>query len=198
MARTVAALYVDILHGAYVGMPGVEMWGFAHKADGTKDPRSRDARKYPGPYPVVAHPPCGPWGRFWWRYKGGEGDADCGIEAVEAVRKWGGVLEHPHHSGLWAAAELPKPGDVDSYGGFTVAVNQVNYGHPTIKPTWVYCCGVEWWDAGIPAEPTYTIVRRRDNPNDLPELPKKLRHLTPPRFGEHLVAVARTAYDLRK
>lgn len=48
---TVAALFVDS-EGPYYGMPGVEPWGLP----------ARDARLYPGPYPVVAHPPCARWG----------------------------------------------------------------------------------------------------------------------------------------
>ena len=50
---TVAALYVEP-DGAYIGLPGVDPW----------DER-RDARTYAGPHPVVAHPPCQRWGRFW-------------------------------------------------------------------------------------------------------------------------------------
>jgi len=48
----IAALFVDEL-GPYAGMPGVDAWG-----------ESRDATKYTGPAPCVAHPPCGPWGRL--------------------------------------------------------------------------------------------------------------------------------------
>ena len=49
----IAALYVE-LGGAYYGLPGVDPWD-----------QARDARKYSGPWPVVAHPPCERWGRFW-------------------------------------------------------------------------------------------------------------------------------------
>jgi hypothetical protein len=48
---TIAALYVDP-NGAYVNLPGVEVWDEA-----------RDARTYAGPWPVVAHPPCNKWER---------------------------------------------------------------------------------------------------------------------------------------
>ena len=44
--RTIAALFVEE-NGCYYGLDGVEPWGV-----------SRDARKYDGPFPVVAHPPC--------------------------------------------------------------------------------------------------------------------------------------------
>lgn len=43
--RTVAALYVEA-DGPYSRVEGVDLW-----------PESRDARKYAGPHPVVAHPP---------------------------------------------------------------------------------------------------------------------------------------------
>jgi hypothetical protein len=49
----IAALYVEP-NGAYFGLPGVDPWD-----------QARDARKYAGPWPVVAHPPCERWGRFW-------------------------------------------------------------------------------------------------------------------------------------
>lgn len=51
--RTVAALYVEP-DGVYASADSVELWDEA-----------RDARSYAGPHPVVAHPPCQRWGRFW-------------------------------------------------------------------------------------------------------------------------------------
>lgn len=50
---TVAAIYVQT-GGSYFGLPGVDPWDEA-----------RDARRYAGPWPVVAHPPCQRWGKFW-------------------------------------------------------------------------------------------------------------------------------------
>lgn len=51
--QTVAALYVE-RGGCYWDQPGVDPWDEA-----------RDARLYDGPWPVVAHPPCQRWGRYW-------------------------------------------------------------------------------------------------------------------------------------
>ena len=77
--RTVAALYVEP-KGCYVGVPGVDPWDEA-----------RDARAYTGPHPVVAHPPCQRWGRFWHgstrkphQYKLGD-DNGCFEAALRAV-----------------------------------------------------------------------------------------------------------------
>ena len=49
----IAALFVDD-GGSYFGLPGVDPW-----------PEARDARRYAGPWPAVAHPPCQRWGKLW-------------------------------------------------------------------------------------------------------------------------------------
>lgn len=92
MTETVAALYVE-RNGIYWNVPGVDPWD-----------ETRDARLYAGPWPVVAHPPCQRWGRFWHgstrkpnQFKMGD-DGGCFEAALSAVRKWGGVLEHPESS----------------------------------------------------------------------------------------------------
>ena len=101
----VAALYVDPA-GVYSGIPGVECWG-----------EVKDARTYTGPHPVVAHPPCQRWGRFWHgstrkphQFKLGD-DGGCFASALASVRRCGGVLEHPADSRAWEAFAIhaPKP-----------------------------------------------------------------------------------------
>lgn len=187
------ALYVDPERGPYASLLGSERcWGIG-----------RDGRLYDGDEPAVAHPPCKSWGRFAWRKEVDKSGHSCGPRAVEQVRKCGGVIEHPAHSGLWKACGLPKPGQPpDSFGGFTIAVNQVDWGHPAPKPTWLYIVprgggnlvrqyiDVERARVAGTGVPTHCIVRKKSNPHSLPELPKKKRHITPPDFAVFLSAVA--------
>lgn len=134
----IAALYVAE-GGCYFGLPDVDPW-----------PESRDARLYAGPWPVVAHPPCQRWGRYWFggpsarvrRQKGDDGG--CFAAALAAVRQWGGVLEHPEASAAWKAfglIEPPRAGGwvvADFEGGWTCCVEQGHYGHRARKATWLY------------------------------------------------------------
>lgn len=138
----IAALYVSPT-GPYANLPDVEVWD-AH----------RDARLYDGPYAVVAHPPCERWGRYWHggpsarvrRVKGSDGG--CFATALCAVRRWGGVLEHPAASSAWASFGLrtpPRAGgwvSADWHGGWTCCVDQGHYGHRAQKATWLYAHGV--------------------------------------------------------
>lgn len=138
----IAALYVA-KNGSYVGLDGVDAW-----------PETRDARLYPGPHPVVAHPPCQRWGKLWAgqplhikrtgerKVKGA--DSGCFEAALASVRTYGGVLEHPCDSHAWARFNLNKPPRTggwiaaDMYGGWTCCVEQGRYGHYARKPTWLY------------------------------------------------------------
>lgn len=190
----VAALYVDLSRGPYPRIEGVDCWGRSSRDGGQLGlfSRDRDARRYRGPAPAIAHPPCGPWGKFKWNYKGGEGDAGSGIRAVAQVREYGGVLEHPCGSSLWAAAGLPRPrGGRDRYGGWTLEVNQCDWGHPAKKPTWLYIVGNDTPPPRPPpGTPTHVMVRLLSNGNNLPELPRRFRHITPPLFAAWLVELA--------
>ena len=122
-APPVVALYVRP-DGPYPGL-GVDIWDEA-----------RDATRYDGPYPVVAHPPCAPWGSEWQR---STQRAELAVRAVQQVQRWGGALEHPAASRLWQARGLPRPGDTaDRWGGITISVLQSRFGHAAPKPTWLY------------------------------------------------------------
>ncbi len=76
----------------------------------------RDARKYDGPWPVVAHPPCERFGRYW---SGGPNpsakrrelgdDGGCFEAALASVRRFGGVLEHPEASHAFRLFGLRRP-----------------------------------------------------------------------------------------
>lgn len=133
----IAALFVQT-GGAYFGFEGVDPWD-----------EKRDARQYAGPWPVVAHPPCERWGRYWFggpsvkvrRIKGD--DAGCFSSALSSVRRWGGVLEHPAATHAWAAFELARPPVAGGWvhagdGGWVCHVEQGHYGHPARKATWLY------------------------------------------------------------
>lgn len=151
--RTVAALFVDERPGgSYIGLPGVEAWGL-----------SRDARKYPGPHPVICHSPCTRWGPMWfgqplWVKRTGErkklgDDGGCFKAALESARKWGGVIEHPWRSRAWPHFGLnvpPREGGWISSGlfdgGWTCCVEQRRYGHYARKPTMLLVYGVSLID----------------------------------------------------
>lgn len=143
----IAALFAE-KNGVYSGLPDVDLWD-----------RARDARLYAGPWRVVAHPPCERWGRYWFGgptivrlgrdyLKLGD-DGGCFAAALAAVRRFGGVLEHPEGSHAWRHFELMPPlrgGEwsvADWEGGWTCCVEQGWYGHRARKATWLYAHGIE-------------------------------------------------------
>ena len=103
----IAALYVET-GGGYYGLEDVDPWD-----------EVRDARLYPGPHPVVAHPPCQRWGKLWagqplWIKRTGQrkikgDDGGCFEAALASVRQWGGVIEHPWGSHAWKHFGLATP-----------------------------------------------------------------------------------------
>jgi hypothetical protein len=101
----------------------------------------RDARNYSGNFPVVAHPPCRAWGRLRAFAKPCPDERDLALFAVNSVRRFGGVLEHPAGSTLWDDANLPRPGACDRFGGYTLPINQYDFGHRAKKSTWLYIVG---------------------------------------------------------
>lgn len=203
-ATTLAALYVE-RGGVYWDLAGVDPWDEA-----------RDARLYDGPYPVVAHPPCARWGRYWSggpsarvRRKKGD-DGGCFAAAFAAVRRWGGVLEHPEASHAWAAFGLAKPPRsggwvvADDLGGWTCCVEQGHYGHRARKATRLYAFGfdnppsppITWGpsvarirlDVGFHSKEER---RRAVRTGACQRMGKRERAATPVAFRDLLIAIAR-------
>lgn len=201
----IAALYVET-EGTYFGLSDVDPWD-----------ENRDARKYRGMHPVVAHPPCQRWGRYWHgapnkphQFRLGE-DGGCFASALTAVRNYGGVIEHPAHSHAWryfGLAVPPKSGGwvkADEFGGWTCYVEQGHYGHLSRKATWLYASGAElpeliWGASPQKLHPRavelygYEKARRIGMMAMVGGKDKtKIRNATPPEFRDLLLEIARSA-----
>lgn len=203
----IAALYVET-DGPYFGMPGVDPWD-----------EPRDARLYDGPHPVVAHPPCQRWCRFWHgstrkphQYRKGA-DGGCFAAALTAVRNFGGVLEHPKDSHAWEWFGLLRPPETggwiraDNLGGWTCCVDQGHYGHASNKRTWLYAVAPPdalpslIWGRGEQRLPQWMIDRygyekaRRIGVVAMigGKDKTRIRNMTPAPFRDLLIEIARAA-----
>lgn len=203
--QAVAAPYVET-DGAYFGLPDVDPWDVG-----------RDARLYEGPHPIVAHPPCERWGRYWHgapnkpnQYRQGD-DKGCFAAALHAVRLYGGVLEHPKDSHAWRWFGLNKPPKeggwikADDVGGWTCCVEQGHYGHLSRKATWLYAHSVGlidfiWGPSPQKIHPValekhgYAKARRIGMMAMVGGKDKtRIRNATPEPFRDLLIGMARTA-----
>lgn len=189
----VAALFVQ-LNGCYSGIQGIDTW-----------PEARDARKYSGSLPVVAHPPCQLWGamaavnfsRWGGEHNRPGNDGWCFASALESVNKWGGVLEHPAKSRAWAAHGLDKPKGAcwhRSGEGWVCEVWQSAYGHRANKATWLYYKGkrrpfdLRWNRPKGPCQ--IGFYDRRGKGKNKPTLSKKEANATPIEFRDELLKLA--------
>lgn len=204
----IAALFVET-NGVYYGVPGVDPWD-----------KERDARRYSGPYPVVAHPPCARWGRYWQggpaaRVRRTLGDDDgCFAAALAHVRTYGGILEHPEGSHAWRLFGLNTPPRVggwvnaDFEGGWTCCVEQGAYGHRARKATWLYARHIaldslRWGrtpgdfvrlDAGFHSQAERARAIRT---GACQRLSQRQRAATPHAFRDLLITLAASAHRLR-
>jgi hypothetical protein len=154
----------------------------------------RDARTWPGGCPVIAHPPCRAWGRLRQFAKPREDEKSLGPLAMAMVRKYGGVLEHPASSTLFAFCHAPRPGWFpDPWGGWTMRIDQFVFGHRAEKATWLYIVGCSPDDIPyIPirgGSPTHCIRPTKAYPR-LPSVTKAEREHTPPLLAQWLVDLA--------
>lgn len=194
-APDVAALYVET-NGVYTADPSIDAWDEA-----------RDARCYAGPLPVVAHPPCSRWCQLAyviqkrWGHEVGD-DGGTFEAALAAVRRYGGVLEHPAYSYAWARYGLPRPQKGGGWSttlldeGWVCEVSQAAYGHPARKLTWLYYVGdvppaeLDW----SRPEPTAIVSNCANHfVRDLPRILKADAARTPPAFRDALLSLARNS-----
>lgn len=190
----IAALFVQA-DGCYAGLPFVDPWH-----------QERDARNYTGPLPVVAHPPCQLWGAMaavnFARWGGDHNrpgnDGGCFASAIEAVRKWGGVLEHPAATRAWTAHNLTPPVTMGWQktieGDWVCEVWQSAYGHRANKATWLLYNGKNppmelRWKRIVG---THQIGRsdQRGKALNKPTLGPRESSATPERFRDALIALA--------
>jgi hypothetical protein len=208
---TVAALFVEP-DGVYANLPGVDLW-----------PKSRDARLYTGPWPVVAHPECQRWGRYSevhpikGKYAETGADSGCFAAALTAVRIWGGVIEHPKDSKAFGPSpgfSLGRPAKIgwtrsDDGIGWICRVDQGHYGHIARKSTFLYAAHVDLpeliWGPCDQQLPQWMIDRygyekaRRIGVVAMigGKDKTKKRNATPERFRDLLISIARTAKTLK-
>lgn len=177
----IAALYTRDEGSVYDCFDDVETWG-----------KRLDARRYAGHEPVIAHPPCNCWGRYGGHYGNVPGDdGGCGAAAIAAVRRCGGVLEHPAGSGLFLRHLLARPGcGRDLWGGITYRIDQGMYGHRAKKPTWLYCVGIEL------VNPRVSVGPRQWVPVESMGRPERER--TPCELANLLVGLARSVSARRE
>ena len=199
----IAALFVD-RRGPYWNRSDIDAWDI-----------ERDARKYAGPHPVVAHPPCQLWVNLaavnWKRYQRekpawyeGGSDGGCFASALASVRKWGGVLEHPADTHAWARHGLRRPPreiiagfEIEQSGWlkvglceWTCEVWQSSYGHKARKRTWLYYVGDRRPDdLSWERKPGTHQVGWFDR--EKPTLSKAEAIHSPPAFAELLLSLAR-------
>lgn len=198
---TVAVLFARC-DSIYKTFPECDVWDI-----------ERDARRWPGGAPVVAHPPCRAWGKLHYFAKPRPDEKELALFAVDQVRRWGGVLEHPKDSKLWAAAGLPVPSQshersIDAWGGWTLPITQHWFGHRAEKKTWLYIVGCD--RLNVPDMPmvlgdashviTQGRTRRKDGtrlkkgqPGWRPDVTPAEREHTPPMLAAWLVELAKRA-----
>ena len=143
------------------------------------------------------------------KYKTGD-DGGCFSKAIECVRAFGRVLEHPARSKAFRRFGLgtPRVGvwtESDDGIGHIVQVDQGHFGHAAKKPTWLYAVG-----CNLPALPVKPSPETWRNDSDKSErwkaraekdgvcvlLSKKQRAATPVAFRDLLIKMAESSVVL--
>ena len=148
----------------------------------------RDARAFCRKVPVLAHPPCRAWGQLSHMANPREGEKQLAYFALAQVRLNGGVLEHPASSRFFKEANLPTGMFTDDFGGFTMEIDQFDFGHVAHKATKLYICGID--KSMLPALPAknYSSTDRSicGNVKGTKRCTQYQREYTPPQLINYL------------
>lgn len=155
--------------------------------------QERNALTWSGGEPALYHPPCRLFCKLKHLAKAPINEKELAYWSVDMVQKYGGVLEHPAYSNLWAEKNLPLPGQSDEFG-FSIDINQSWFGHKTHKRTWLYIVGItakelpdyQCWETNITHQFRFNKRNRKSN---LKELSKKQALATPPEFAKWLIEI---------
>ncbi|MGZ4063935.1 MAG: hypothetical protein ACXVP0_13255 [Bacteroidia bacterium] len=144
---------------------------------------------------AIYHPPCRLWSRLRAFSTADENEKYLAVWSVNKVRSYGGILEHPAQSSLWACMKLPAVGQSDEFG-FTIEVDQFHFGHKYRKRTWLYICGASPADLPlefrrIPGEPKYSIGGENEADS------RFYREYTPKKFAKWLVKICAQINNLK-
>lgn len=194
----IAALFVEVGGPYWLMGSRIDFWDI-----------NRDARLYRGPWPVIAHPPCERWGKYWFGSPIGKtrkvlGDDDgCFESALNNVRRWGGAIEHPFASHAWKAFDLPKPsrsgGWIEgNHYEWSCCVDQGHYGHLIPKPTWLFAKSITKpidliWG---PSVCSINDPRVKTKCGSLALLSRRNRRVTPESFAKLLIEIAANSRSL--
>lgn len=155
-----------------------------------------DKNRYAGSNVVIAHPPCRTWGNLRTvATKAPPEEKQLGPWAVEQVRRYHGVLEHPAGSTLFEHCGCTNENDP----GWLLTVDQWHWGHPAAKPTTLYIIGCP--PHLVPAQPKREGTPDRcisqghgvriGHPLFKSRVTQWEREATPPEFAKWLVELAR-------
>ncbi|MEN2434955.1 hypothetical protein AAH994_06045 [Weeksellaceae bacterium A-14] len=144
---------------------------------------SRDAFTYYGNYPLICHPPCRLFSRLRAFSRADKKEKQCAFFALEKVRRYGGILEHPRSSTLWKNGGFNLDGSVDRYGGFLRSVNLSWFGFQCEKKTMLYFCGLSPKD--LPPFPMSLIPPEKK----ISELGQNKRSATPEKMIKYFIDV---------
>ena len=154
----------------------------------------RDALTFTGGMPVIAHPPCRAWGRLSHMANPRPGERELALFALANVRACGGVLEHPKGSKLWKEQNLPTGDKTDEYGGFTLEIDQYDFGHVAPKKTLLYIVGIDRGELPpLPPKNTATPTRSiAGNIKGTKRCTQYQREYTPDLLIDFLVTICKT------